>query len=87
MNKTDRLVYVGGATTREVTRGDWMSAGVNGQDSVSWNALNNYQVPVSDLSEEAAAILLEAHGGEFRILTRTEARSEQAADTKKENAR
>lgn len=86
MKKTDTLVYTGGATAREITRAEWVAAGVEGQETIRWTENNGKSVVIGDLSKAALEVLLEEHGGEFRVTSTTEAEN-TSADTGKETAR
>lgn len=68
MNKTDILMYTGGATSRTVTKEEWQEAGVKGQDTVSWHPANRKRVQCGDLSEDAFLLLVELHGNEFQVI-------------------
>lgn len=51
--KGDGLKYVGPASTRVITKQQWNSAGVKGQETVTWNRDNNFTVKKSSLSKDA----------------------------------
>lgn len=42
---------------REITTAQWKKAGVEDQKTVTWNADNDFQVPVGDLNEAALKLL------------------------------
>lgn len=56
--KPQRVVkYIGTSDVRSISKAEWSKAGVKGQEDVVWNAENKFQVPASDLSEDALALL------------------------------
>lgn len=67
MKKTDPVVYIGGATKRIITQGQWEDAGLNGQNTVEWGVLNGHRIKVGDLTTECLEFLLINHPGEFVV--------------------
>lgn len=61
----DVLIYTGGATDRVITEQEWVAAGVENQGTVVFDKSNNWRMPVKELTEQAAKLLLEGHSGEF----------------------
>lgn len=60
--KTQVVQYeaTGGTHTfheRIITRSEWKRAGVEDQNTVTWNRDNKFQVPVTDLNEAALKLL------------------------------
>lgn len=51
------VVYVGDAGTREISKADWRAAGVEDQETVTWNADNEYRVPADQFTEQALQVL------------------------------
>jgi hypothetical protein len=78
MNKTDVLVYTGGATTRKMSAADWEGVGIK-QADVVWNWKNKKRVEVKDLSDEAIDFLIENHPTEFRVVKAAEVKEQDAA--------
>ncbi|MGE3487449.1 MAG: hypothetical protein AB7L09_22235 [Nitrospira sp.] len=68
MRKTDVLVYTGGATSWEITREQWVAAGVTDQGSIRFDRRNQKRIRVSDLSDAALEVLMDRHGNEFRVV-------------------
>lgn len=68
MRKTDVLVYTGGATSWEITKEQWLTAGVEDQDTVRFSRANGKRIKVGDLSEAALEVLMDKHGNEFRVV-------------------
>ena len=52
-----KVVYTGGAGTREITAAQWKGAGVEGQSKTVWNIENDYSLPIGDFSAEALEVL------------------------------
>ena len=48
--------YVGGATTRRITKRDWKAKGID-QDTLSWTPANGYSVLRDDISDAAWDVL------------------------------
>lgn len=49
--------YTGGAGVRQITKAQWKAAGVEGQETVTWDATNDYTLPASDFSAGALKVL------------------------------
>lgn len=49
--------YTGGAGVRTITKAQWKGAGVEDQETVTWDAANDYTVPAGDLSAKALDVL------------------------------
>lgn len=49
--------YTGDAGVREITKAQWKGAGVENQDTVLWNAENDYTVPSNQFTPEALEVL------------------------------
>lgn len=49
------ISYKGTADVRRITKQEWKAAGVEDQDTVEWNADNDFTVPRSALSDAAWA--------------------------------
>lgn len=51
------VAYIGTSHVREIDAEAWGNVGAEGQDVVSWHEGNDWEVPVSALSEQALAYL------------------------------
>jgi hypothetical protein len=51
------IKYTGDAGVREITKAQWKGAGVEDQDTVVWDASNDYTLPLSKFSKDAVAVL------------------------------
>lgn len=58
----DTIKYTGDAGVREITAAQWKTAGVEDQETVVWDASNDYTVPLSKFTPDAIAVLRRDRG-------------------------
>lgn len=54
-------------SARVITAAQWAEAGIHGQDTVEWNEVNDFQLPVEMFTEAAIRVLLKNNPG-FQIV-------------------
>lgn len=60
--KPEFVEYTGQASRREISKEDWLKAGVRDQEAVTWSFQNDFRVPKENFSQEAIRHLLQKDG-------------------------